>query len=87
MSVNMGVMMLKLKPQGITHSTQNVIDLEGPTRTDLKVTLLTKNYHLQGSMHNDHICVNEPKRNLTQISVLKYCTLKEYGSVQFSSVT
>lgn len=74
----------KLKPQGITHSTQDVIDLGGPTRTDLKVTLLTKNYHLQGSMHNDHICVKQPKRNPTQISVLKYRTLKEYGSVQFS---
>ena len=76
----------KLKPQDITHSTQNVIGLEGPTGTDLKVTLLTKNCHLPGSMHNDHICVKEPKRNPAQISALKYRALKEYGSVQFSSV-
>ena len=47
MSVNVGVMICeKPKPQDTTHSTHNVIDLEGPTGTDRKVSLLTKSDHL-----------------------------------------
>lgn len=43
----MGVMTREIqKPWNTTGIRENVMDLEGPTGTDLKVMLLTKTHHL-----------------------------------------
>lgn len=41
---------------------ENVIDLEGLTGTESKAMLLTRKYNLQGDRYNNHICVDEPKK-------------------------
>ena len=58
-----------LKPWDTIHMGENVIDLEGLTGTELKVMPSTRKYDLRNDRHNDHICIEEPKKNPTLISI------------------
>lgn len=70
MSINTGVMKCEiLKPWDAIHIRENATDLEGLTGTELKATLSTRKYNLQSDRHNDHICMEEPKKNPTLISI------------------
>lgn len=64
MFVNMGVMKHELlKAWDTARAEENVIPLEGPAGTDLKVTSWTEKHNLQDDMHSGHMCVEEPKKN------------------------